>query len=67
MPLQKIASNPKHSIEHYKFLIGQIRQLSLLADPEKFNALANQEDQLTDTDKKMWRLINRQEAPPADA
>lgn len=67
LPLHKIASNPKHAIEHYKFLIGQIRQLSLLADPEKFNALANQEDQLTDTDKKMWRLINRQEAPPADA
>ena len=64
LPLHKIASNPEHTIEHYKYLLGQIRQLSLLSDQEQLNQTLAKPDRLTDTDKQLWRLINRQEAPP---
>lgn len=64
LPLHKIASNPEHTVEHYKYLLGQIRQLSLLSDQELLNQTLSKPDRLTDTDKQLWRLINRQEAPP---
>ena len=64
LPLHKIASNPEHTVEHYKYLLGQIRQLSLLTDQELLNQTLAKPDRLTDTDKQLWRLINRQEAPP---
>jgi len=64
LPLHKIASNPEHTIEHFKYLLGQIRQLNLLADQEQLNQTLDKPDRLTNTDKQLWRLINRQEAPP---
>ncbi len=64
LPLHKIASNPEHTIEHFKYLLGQIRQLNLLADQEQLNQTLDKPDRLTSTDKQLWRLINRQEAPP---
>ena len=64
LPLHKIASNPEHTIEHFKYLLGQIRQLNLLADQEQLNETLDKPDRLTSTDKQLWRLINRQEAPP---
>jgi hypothetical protein len=65
LPLHKIAANPEHAIEHYKYLLGQIRQLQLLTDTEQLQHTMAKPDRLTDTDKQLWRLINRQEAPPA--
>ena len=64
LPLHKIASNPEHAVEHFKYLLGQIRQLNLLSDQEQLNQTLAKPDRLTDTDKQLWRLINRQEAPP---
>jgi len=64
LPLHKIASNPEHTIEHFKYLLGQIRQLNLLADQEQLNQTLDKPDRLTSSDKQLWRLINRQEAPP---
>ena len=64
LPLHKIASNPEHTIEHFKYLLGQIRQLNLLADQEQLNETLDKPDRLTSSDKQLWRLINRQEAPP---
>jgi len=64
LPLHKIASNPEHAVEHFKYLLGQIRQLNLLADQEQLNHTLEKPDRLTPTDKQLWRLINRQEAPP---
>jgi voltage-gated potassium channel len=64
LPLHKIASNPEHTVEHYKYLLGQIRQLNLLADQAQLNQTLDMPDRLTDTDKQLWRLINRQEVPP---
>jgi voltage-gated potassium channel len=64
LPLHKIASNPEHAIEHFKYLLGQIRQMSLLSDQHQLNETMEKPDRLTETDKQLWRLINRQEAPP---
>jgi hypothetical protein len=64
LPLHKIASNPEHTVEHYKFLLGQIRQLNLLSDQNQLHQTMAMPDRLTETDKQLWRLINRQETPP---
>ena len=64
LPLHKIASNPEHAVEHFKYLLGQIRQMNLLSDQQQLNETMAMPDRLTETDKQLWRLINRQEAPP---
>jgi voltage-gated potassium channel Kch len=64
LPLHKIAGNPEHALEHYKYLLGQIRQLNLLSDQNQINQTMAMPDRLTETEKQLWRLINRQEVPP---
>ena len=62
LPLHKIAANTEHSIEHFKHLLGQVRQLSLLTDQEKFQAAIDNSERLTETDKKLWVLIGLQQS-----
>jgi voltage-gated potassium channel Kch len=62
LPLHKIAANTDHTIEHFKHLLGQVRQLSLLTDQEKFNAAVEGSERLTETDKKLWTLIGLQQS-----
>jgi len=62
LPLHKIASNTDHTIEHYKHLLGQVRQLSLLTDQEKFQSAVDNSERLTETDKKLWTLIGLQQS-----
>ena len=62
LPLHKIATNTDHTIEHFKHLLGQVRQLSLLTDQEKFNAAVDNSERLTETDKKLWTLIALQQS-----
>ena len=62
LPLHKIAANTEHSIEHFKHLLGQVRQLSLLTDQEKFQAAIDNSERLTETDKKLWTLIALQQS-----
>ena len=62
LPLHKIATNTDHTIEHFKHLLGQVRQLSLLTDQEKFNAAVEGSERLTETDKKLWVLIGLQQS-----
>jgi voltage-gated potassium channel Kch len=62
LPLHKIATNTDHTIEHFKHLLGQVRQLSLLTDQEKFNAAIDGSERLTETDKKLWTLIALQQS-----
>jgi len=64
LPLHKIAGNPEHALEHYKYLLGQIRQLNLLSDQHQINQTMAMPDRLTETEKQLWRLINRQEVTP---
>ena len=62
LPLHKIATNTDHTIEHYKHLLGQVRQLSLLTDQEKFQSAVDNSERLTETDKKLWTLIALQQS-----
>jgi voltage-gated potassium channel len=62
LPLHKIATNTDHTIEHFKHLLGQVRQLSLLTDQEKFNAAVDGSERLTETDKKLWNMIALQQS-----
>lgn len=62
LPLHKIAANTDHTIEHYKHLLGQVRQLSLLTDQEKFQSAVENSERLTETDKKLWILIGLQQS-----
>jgi len=62
LPLHKIAANTDHTIEHFKYLLGQVRQLSLLTDQEKFQAAIDNSERLTETDKKLWALIGLQQS-----
>lgn len=62
LPLHKIAANTDHTIERYKHLLGQVRQLSLLTDHEKFQSAVDNSERLTETDKKLWTLIALQQS-----
>jgi len=62
LPLHKIANNTDHTIEHYKYLLGQVRQLGLLTDQEKFQSAVDNSERLTETDKKLWTLIALQQS-----
>ncbi len=64
LPLHKIAATTEHAIEHYKVLMAQIRQLGLMTDREKFEAVATTQDRLTTTELALWRKI---QGSPQDA
>jgi voltage-gated potassium channel len=63
LPLHKIAANPDHAVEHYKYLLGQIRQMHLLSNPAQFQVSMAKPDRLTDSEKQLWQLITRQNPP----
>jgi voltage-gated potassium channel Kch len=63
LPLHKIAANPDHAVEHFKYLLGQIRQMHLLSNPEQLQASMAKPDRLTDSEKQLWQLITRQNPP----
>ena len=58
MPLHLIASRPEHAIEHYKSLLSEIRQLGILTDPARFEAVARDADRLTESEWKFWQQLN---------
>lgn len=58
LPLHTIAANPAHTVERYKVLLAEIRQLGLLTDQAKFEASARQSDRLTQSEWRIWRQIN---------
>ena len=58
MPLHQIAARTEHAVEHYKALLGQIRQLGILTDPLQFEQLALKADRLTASELSLWRQIH---------
>jgi hypothetical protein len=66
LPLHKIAANPDHALEHFKYLLGQVRQLNLLGNPEALKQSMDKPDMLTESEKQLWRLINRQDTLGSD-
>jgi voltage-gated potassium channel Kch len=63
LPLHKIAATPEHAVEHFKSLVSQIRQLSILTDLEKFEASASKNFTLTPGELNLWRHL--QVKPPS--
>ena len=57
LPIHVIAEKPDLAIEHYKNLLGQIHQLALLTDAEKFEAAARSSDRLTATEITLWQQL----------
>jgi len=59
LSLHEIARSPHQVIEFYKQQLGQLRQLGLLTDLAKVEAVARAEDHLTPTDIAVWNAIQR--------
>jgi tellurite resistance-related uncharacterized protein len=57
LPLHKIASVPEHAVEHFKSLISEIKELSVMTDHAKFEEVAISKDRITATDLALWKVI----------
>jgi voltage-gated potassium channel len=57
MPLHKIAEKPDLAVEHYKALLGQIRQLGLLTDATRFDQAAQNKHGLSAEEMALWHKI----------
>jgi voltage-gated potassium channel Kch len=66
MPIHTIAAKPELALEHYKSLLGQIRQLALLTDPVAFERTAKDRDSLTGTEAAFWGQIQKANNSAAD-
>ena len=64
LPLHQIAARTEHAVEHYKALLGQIRQLGILTDTLQFEQLALKADRLTASELSLWRQIHGDSHPP---
>lgn len=57
LPIHKIAENPALAVEHYKVLLGQIRQLGIQTDAAAFDAAAQTADRLAPNELALWHRI----------
>ena len=57
LPVHIIAEKPELAIEHYKNLLGQIHQLALMTDVDKFEAAAKTSDRLTASEMALWQQL----------
>ena len=57
LPIHKIAENPTLAVEHYKVLLGQIRQLGIQTDGTQFEEAAQQNAGLSSNELDLWHKI----------
>ena len=57
LPIHRIAENQALSVEHFKAMLGQVRQLGLLTDTNQFDQLAVQEGKLSRDQLEIWQKI----------
>jgi voltage-gated potassium channel len=57
LPIHKIAENPALAVEHYKVLLGQIRQLGIQTDGTQFEEAAQQNAGLSSNELDLWHKI----------
>ncbi len=57
LPIHKIAENPALAVEHYKVLLGQIRQLGVQVDAAQFDQAAQQGERLSASEFALWQKI----------
>lgn len=56
-PVHKIAEKPELAVEHFKTLLGQIRQLGVHTDKTEFERLAGDRHRLTEHELDLWHKI----------
>jgi len=66
LPLHKIAAVPEHAVEHYKSLIAEIKELSIMTNRAEFEEIATSKDRITATDLALWRVILSNIPSPSD-
>ena len=57
LPIHKIAENPALAVEHYKVLLGQIRQLGVQVDTAQFDQAAQTGERLSAHEFALWQKI----------
>jgi hypothetical protein len=57
LPIHKIAENPALAVEHYKVLLGQIRQLGVQTNETQFEAAAQKSSGLSSNELALWHKI----------
>lgn len=57
LPIHKIAENPALAVEHYKVLLGQIRQLGIQTNAAEFDTVAQTADRLSANELALWHKI----------
>lgn len=57
LPIHKIAENPALAVEHYKVLLGQIRQLGIQTNAAEFDTAAQTADRLSANELALWHKI----------
>ena len=58
LPVNVIAQNALHAVEHYKYLLNQISQLGIYVDQKAFLEKAQSGDRLTGSEVEIWKRIN---------
>jgi hypothetical protein len=57
LPVHKVGEKPELAVEHYKALLGQIRQLGLHTDLDKFDQAAQHGERLSSKELALWNHI----------
>ena len=57
LPVNVIAKNSLHAVEHYKYLLNQISQLGIYVDQKAFLEKAQSGDRLTGSEVEIWKRI----------
>jgi voltage-gated potassium channel len=63
LPLSQIAQDPAHAVEHFKVLVSEIRQLSILSDHARFESFAKDNDRLTQSELALWQQMGSKVSP----
>ena len=58
LPVNVIAQDSLHAVEHYKYLLNQISQLGIYVDQQAFLEKAQSGDRLTGSEVEIWKRIN---------
>jgi len=58
MSVNAIAQNTGMSIEHFKYLLGQIRQLAQLTDVKQFESEAERQGLLSEAERNVWTAVS---------
>jgi len=61
MSINAIAKDTVMSVEHFKYLLGQIRQLAQLTNKDQFETEANRLGLLSDAEKQAWSVLRGRE------